>query len=472
MKDLFSNNRRHILILVCILIAGTFIRIRLSSDPCLHKWDERFHALVAKNLVSHPFIPTLYETALLPYDYKQWYANHIWLHKQPLPLWLIAASYKTFGVSDFNTRLPSLIFSISLIFIVYLLGKNLFSKNVGLLSAFFMSFNGLIIEMASGRIATDHYDTLFLCFISTSILFAYMNARNKKLLFSILSGTFIGFAILTKWLPALIVLPIHLCFLLNEKAKPKEIILNILASILSGVVVALPWQLYVISTFPVEAEWSYQYNWLHISKVLDGFEGRGPLYFLNQIRINYSEIIYIPLIYLVVLLIRTRFKDYKLISLAVWIFIPLLFFSISETKMQGYLIFIAPALFLVTALFYFDLKNRVVTGTYNKAAKIFYILLLVSIIILPLRYCLERTSFGFGEPKCENYISEYKRLKDKLPEKSAVFNVPNPIEFMFYNSCIAYSQTKPTELELQRIKDQGFKIFIYRSTESRIIELK
>lgn len=72
---------------VLLLIAGAFLlRISVSLDPFLHKWDERYHALVAKNLSGDLLTPKLYPEAPLAYDYKSWSDNYIWLHKQPLPL--------------------------------------------------------------------------------------------------------------------------------------------------------------------------------------------------------------------------------------------------------------------------------------------------------------------------------------------------------------------------------------------------
>src|SRR5687768_9021004 len=67
-----------------LLFCGFLLRIYASGDSFLHEWDERYHAVVAKNLIQHPLTPTLYKDPALPYDYRDWSANHIWVHKQPL----------------------------------------------------------------------------------------------------------------------------------------------------------------------------------------------------------------------------------------------------------------------------------------------------------------------------------------------------------------------------------------------------
>lgn len=456
----FILKHKYTISLCVILLIGFILRFNLSQDDFLHKWDERFHALVAKNVMDNPLKPTLYSEPLLSYDYKSWASNHIWLHKQPLPLWIIAISYKMFGVSEFVTRIPSLIFSFLSIIITFLLSQKLFDKKVAILSAFFIAINGLIIEMAVGRIATDHFDTFFLIFIEASIYFAYLNAYKKNVLFSILSGILLAAALLTKWLPGLIVLPIHICFLLHLKIHLRTSIKYISISLLTCILFSLPWQLYILKNYPNEARWEYLHNWLHISTELDGQSG-DAFYYLNKIRINYSEIIYIPVIYLVYKLIKVRFRDYKLVALFIWIFVPIIFFSFAKTKMQGYILFISPALFIITADLFFELKNKIIKELKNKVLIIVAWLLLASIIILPIRYCYERTGFGFKTITSPDYHVSYKSLQNKIPKKTMVLNVPEPIEFMFYNSCIAYSKSKISEMEMEHVKSRGYSILYY-----------
>lgn len=443
-----------------ILLIGFALRFNLSQDDFLHKWDERYHALVSKNLIAHPLKPTLYDEPLLSYDYKLWYANHIWLHKQPLPLWIIAIGYKMFGVSEFVTRVPSLIFSFLSIIITFLLAQKLFDKKTAILSAFFIAINGLIVEMAAGRIATDHYDTLFLVFIEATIYFAYLNAYKRNVLFSILSGILLAAALLTKWLPGLIVLPIHVCFLIHFKTNLKTSIKHISISLLTCILFSLPWQIFILSNYPNEARWEYLHNWLHVSTELDGQAGN-IFYYLDKIRINYSEIIYLPVIYLVYKLFKVRFKDYKLMALFIWIFIPIIFFSFAKTKMQGYILFISPALFIVTANFFFELKEKINTEFKSKPLVVFSWLLLLAILILPVRYCYERTGFGLNTITPLAYHTNYKIFHNTIPKKTVVLNVAEPIEFMFYNSCIAYSNSTITENEMEQIKTKGYSILYY-----------
>ena len=52
-------------VLWLILLGAFALHLWVSMDPYLHEWDERYHALVAKNLMPHPLKPTLYDNPVL-----------------------------------------------------------------------------------------------------------------------------------------------------------------------------------------------------------------------------------------------------------------------------------------------------------------------------------------------------------------------------------------------------------------------
>ena len=151
--------------LILIMLCGLILRLYTSSDLFLHTWDERYHALVAKNLMDNPLLPTLYNNPVLPYDFQNWTENHIWVHKQPFPLWTMAMSMSLFGVNEIALRLPSIILTTLGIGITFQIAKSLFNNRVGIIAAFLYSIHGLIIEVTAGRVTTDHTDVFFLFFI-------------------------------------------------------------------------------------------------------------------------------------------------------------------------------------------------------------------------------------------------------------------------------------------------------------------
>ncbi len=449
----YSRNNLTVAVLL-LMVCGLALRIYTSSDFFLHSWDERYHALVAKNLINHPLTPTLYDNPVLPYDYKNWVGNHIWVHKQPLPLWTMAASMWLFGVNEIALRLPSIILTTIGIWLSFIIGGYFINKKVGYLTAFFFSINGLIIELSGGRVATDHIDIFFLFFIELAIVFSILFAQKKKIVFNLLSGVCIGAAILSKWLPALIVVPIWLLIVMDTgKFKPKEIFFHLIILLISCTLIFLPWQLYIFSAFPLEANWEAGFNFKHITEVLE--ERTGPFYyFLDKIRINYGELIYLPLIWFLWKTLK-NLKNKKQIAVLIWVLIPLLFFSIAKTKMQAYLLFISPALFLMTSDFFFMLNE------YKKTHKLkwLYYLILILLIALPIRYMIERVKPFEQNNRNPNWAIELRKLNDKKIANGVLFNYDKPIEAMFYTNLISYPHI-PDSIQIIDLIADGYTVLI------------
>lgn len=438
-----------------IMVCGLFLRIYTSSSELyLHSWDERYHALVAKNLIQHPLVPSLYDNPVLPYDFRGWTSNHIWLHKQPLPLWAMAASMWLFGVNEIALRFPSIIISTLGIWITFMLGSYFFNRKTGYLAALFFSLNGLIIEITSGRVATDHIDVFFMFFIQLSILFSILFAKKRKIIFNVLAGISIGAAILCKWLPALIVVPVWLLVLIESRNfRLKEIILHLVVLLAVCTLVFLPWQLYIFSIFPAEAGWEASFNVKHITQVLEGNTG-SFFYFLDKIRVNYNDLIYLPLGWF----IWETFSDLnnaKRLALSIWVVIPILFFSFAKTKMQAYILFVSPALFIITAEFFFTLND------YQKQSKYKWLISIVLflLIALPVRYSFERIKpFSKGN-RCPVWVTDLRKLNERRISKGILLNYDNPIEAMFYTNLTAY-QYIPDRSKISELLKAGYTVII------------
>lgn len=442
------------LALFLLVLCGLVLYVFVSMDLFLHEWDERYHALVAKNLMRHPLIPTLYDNPLLAYDYKNWAGNHIWVHKQPFPLWLMASSLSVFGVNEFALRLPSILMSSMGIYLCYSVGKYFFDRKVGFLAAFLFSINGLIIELTGGRVATDHIDITFMFLILLAIFFTIRLIESKNVVFTFLIGISIGAAILSKWLTALIVLPIWILLVLDSgRFNFKAIILHIALITSMLCVVSLPWQMYIAQAFPLEATWESSYNFRHLTEVIE--ERSEPLfYFLDRIRINYGELIYLPLIWFLWQTVKD-FRDGKRWALAIWFVVPLLVFSVAKTKMQGYLLFTAPALFIMTAAFFYMLLE------YKKNHKARWLInvVLVLLIVLPVRYGIERIKPFKKMDRNPQWVQDLKELHKEDIKNGVLFNYNNYIEAMFYTNLVVYDHV-PGEEIIRDLMQKGYTIIL------------
>ena len=443
-----KNNYKIALIFLCL--AALILRIFISKDGFLHEWDERYHALVAKNLMNDFWNPMLYKNPLLPYDFKEWSANHIWLHKQPIPLWSMAISMKLFGISAFAIRIPSIILSTILVPTCYGISKMMYNKKVAYYAAFLAAIHGLIIEQTGGRVATDHIDVFFLCFISFAIYTSLKFHRTQSYRYLIFTSIFTACAILSKWLPALIVLPIW-CLSANiNKDNWKRELLNFAGLSFLIALFVIPWQLYIFHHWPQEAAWEASYNRKHIFEAL-GSERGGAFYQLNRMTIIFGEAIILPLLWLLWKSIK-RLKP-NLWILSVWIFIPLLFFSFVKTKMQGYLLFTAPAIFTLSGIFIVyaeKIKGKTKVTTFITVACLL-------LIVLPVNNSINRLK---PTKDHSQEAAAFKTEYAQYDEKTVIFNEPRNIEAMFYSKCAAVYPYTPSQAYLEKLKAEGYRLII------------
>lgn len=461
--NFFFKKEKYSTAILLLLIAGLILRVYVGTDFHLHEWDERYHALVAKNLMQHPFTPTLYDNPILSYDYRNWTANHIWVHKQPVPLWSMALSMSFFGVNEIALRVPSILLSTFAIFLTYKIGALIFGREVGFIAAFLHCIHGLSIELAGGRISTDHIDVFFSFFIELAVLFALLyKIRNGNRKYLILMGISIGIAILCKWLPALIVLPVWLLLVLDKDSQLsyRKIAVDLVIVVLIIFTVFIPWQLYIHTAFPLEAAFESEYNIRHL---FEGLEGHGkPFYYhINKIRIQYGELIYLPLLWWVWKSISKGLKKRETTWLAFscWLFIPLSFFSFAQTKMQAYTIIAAPAIFVITAVFWKHLRRRKST---SKWSQLFSTILTFLLLALPVRYSIERIKPFSIQDRTPTWVENIKKIKliIKGQEKNIIFGTDRPIEAMFYcDNTIAYSHV-PDSSTVDSLIKKKFKVYL------------
>ena len=123
--------------------------------------------------------------------------------------------------------------------------------------------------------------------------------------------------------------------------------------------------------------------------------------------------------------------------------------------MQGYLLFTAPALFIITAAFFFELVNY---RALHKPKWLFN-LVLALFIILPIRYGIERMKPFKNIERYPKWVVELKELNEKNIKNGILFNYENPIEAMFYTDLVVYS-TLPSKDKMEQLINEGYQIII------------
>jgi 4-amino-4-deoxy-L-arabinose transferase-like glycosyltransferase len=463
---------------ILLLLASFFTAFFVASlDPFLNVWDERFHALVAKNLTQHPLKPILIENPLFGYEKSNWAYNYIWLHKQPLFLWQISLSIKLFGLNALAVRLPSIILHTLTTLLVFQIGKNLVNFKTGFLAAFLFSLSHFSLELISDHFPTDHNDVAFLFYVTLSFWAWIKYVQTKKLKWIILIGFAAGAAVLVKWLLGLLIFPIWTITILSKINGNRFLIKDFIPLVISGlvsVVVFLPWQIYIFNEFPSEALYEYKMNSKRLFEVVEGHSGTW-IYHFDKLQTLYGQNIgyfIIPIIGIVLLTLQTKAREYKILIISSVVIIYGLF-TLSPTKMLAYPYVVSPFIFLGFISILFFIREKLLIYIHKK------LVTETIICLLFIWFCWDTFKFPrvielhtfssihknhdralhLAEQKVINHLLENYNQSDQL-----LFNVKitahGNISTMFYtnHNCFEFI---PTQEQINEVLAKKYKVLVF-----------
>ena len=158
-----------------IFISGCIFFLGRAFEPFI-SGDSLNHVTIAKYIVQSN-------------DWLNLYLNgSVYLKKPPFYFWLIALSFKVFGISAFAARIPIALFGIFDAILVYLLALELFkNRNTSLLASMFFIVNFHVIRLTS-IVRMESVITFFI------LLNLYLLLKRRYML----SGVALGLGILIK----------------------------------------------------------------------------------------------------------------------------------------------------------------------------------------------------------------------------------------------------------------------------------
>ncbi|TSC80080.1 MAG: hypothetical protein G01um101429_284 [Parcubacteria group bacterium Gr01-1014_29] len=198
-------------ILFIILLLASLLRIwSLGSGDTLS--DEVLYSFRAVGMLD--FDEAADQTTPL-----EWFDPYIpsWtkfsFHDHPPLVFLIQHVFmRIFGETPFTFRLPSALFGIASVYLLYLIGKHLYSEKVGLFAAAFLGVT--VNHVVISRLGLQESYVIF--FILLAIFFFIRAGEQQK--FYIGVGAALGLAALTKY-TTLILLPIFFTYLMFFRRK-------------------------------------------------------------------------------------------------------------------------------------------------------------------------------------------------------------------------------------------------------------
>ena len=469
------TSREKLSVVFLLFFAFLINSLMASLDPFLNIWDERFHALVAKNLMKHPLMPTLYDNPVVDMAYNTWDSYHVWLHKQPLFLWQIALSFRIFGISEFSLRIPNIVLGTVLVYAAYRSGKLVVNPRVGYLSGLLISSCYFILNLLSGRQAVDHADFSFMVYVSLSVwaLIEYVYSGKRYWIFLI--GIFAGCAVLCKWLIGLLVYFVWFLYNLLSGESRKIITKDMLVSGLVTLCIALPWQILIFTWYPVEAALTYNYNMRHFNETLDG-QGGEPLFHLLNFDLLYGALTSFFILLGIYLMIRNsnnRKMAWSLFGMILLIYI--LFYNVA-TQMPAYTIIVALPVFISLAAFLDMMGNFIL----RQDGDLFFkrlVFLTVIIIFIVFRFdfkALNDHHLSWKNPDSYSSMLVYNKKIFKeleLPSNAVIFNVHGHhyIEAMFYTGLPAYSFI-PTQQQYEDLKSKNYRVALFKPEKGDLPE--
>lgn len=284
----------------------------------------------------------------------------VWISKPPLVMWLMSLSYQVFGVNNFATRFWSPVFGILSLILVFYLGKELFNRHVGFMSALVLGTFTTFYSFA--RHAMTDMPLVF--FSLASIYFLVLSEKNQNSnRYAALSGLFFGLAFMTKQVQALLIPVIAFAYLASTQRSLKFVFTKRFTLFWGvAVLVFAPWLIYMTNRFGAEFwHWFLVYSVIDRTVVpLEGHTGSYRLYF-NYI-INNEQLLWISILpFAVGLCIYnaiTKHTKQDLLLLE-WITIVLATLTVIQTKIYWYIIPVLPAFAIAIANLIYQIFKKI-----------------------------------------------------------------------------------------------------------------
>jgi 4-amino-4-deoxy-L-arabinose transferase-like glycosyltransferase len=218
-------------LVMALIMLGLPIFLLGLGSPALYDPHESLYAEIAREMVVSGdwLTPRLNGTR--------------YLDKPPLFYWMIALSYKAFGVSEFSARLPIALAGLGGILVTYGIGRYYFDGNTGFLA-------GLVLTASVGyfvfsrQLLPDMVFAFFTTLSLTGLLHAVADDRQSQRWAALASGS-LALAVLTKGVlglfPLLVVAGCALCL---GRWHALRALINPRGAVLFAVL-AVPWHVWI-----------------------------------------------------------------------------------------------------------------------------------------------------------------------------------------------------------------------------------
>jgi 4-amino-4-deoxy-L-arabinose transferase-like glycosyltransferase len=313
-------------ILMITIVAGFIMLFQLGALPLIDP-DEPVYAQTAKEMISagDMISPRIY--------------GDFWYDKPPMYYWLVAASFKIFGQSEFAARFPSAVFAVGGALLLYFAGGTLLGRRAGLIAALVLTTS--IEYFYLGKAAVTDMTLTF--FLSASLM-AFLHERYY------LAYASAALAVVTKG-PVGILFPgaVIVIYLVVTRNFARLKKMKIFTGLAVFSCLALPWYAAM-----------YYYHGMEFVETFLGFhniirftqpEHPGRVFWYYYIPV--LAVGFFPWISFLAQAVMASFKESDnkkkqvLIFLVVWLAFIFAFFTVCQTKLVSYILPMYPPMALL-----------------------------------------------------------------------------------------------------------------------------
>ncbi|MGY4884462.1 MAG: ArnT family glycosyltransferase [Nanobdellota archaeon] len=424
--------------IIAIFIIAFIIRLIFIFSMPTKLWDETIYLNLGYDLSKNPLDYSFSNGwgDFMPSGGDENYSYPKAGFRAPILPYLLSLFY-FFRLNFLIPIIIPLIGALSVI-LIYILGKEVFNKRIGIISALFLTFIPLHV-FYSTRILTE---VLFTFFILLTFIYFWKGYEKEDKKSKILFGVFLGLSLLSRY-TALWIIPIFLIyFLIRDKSlkflKDKYLWYSILAFFL----ILLPWLIYgifeytnpigaFIHGFKAAAYWGGQQNW--------------SFFFTNWLKM-FSVIGIIFIFVLVYILYKKEFLKKEIYLFLTWF---ILFLGISicmPHKEDRFIIPLIPPLVILSSYFIDKIKK--------------YKEIIIAILIILLIFSLEINFYNTHRTYNNINVRCLEEVGEKLKEIQGEFIIvsENPPLFRYYTKQEnAYYPDKLNEETIRNFEDSKDK---------------
>lgn len=332
--------KKHALLIILILLFGFLFFYRLDWNT-LVSWDEAWYGTIARNMLkSGDWMRMVWK--------GQAYFDH-----PPMGFWLMAISYKIFGINEFSTRLPSALLGLFSILLIYKTGIELFGKKIIGFAA------GLVLGTSAWyivRVRSGNLDSLFVFFYILTVYLSFKSSKNFRL-FPLTMAAF-GGLILSKTLVGFSAAILIFYWNFTKIFQSRKNFTMFLLGLLTTALIVLPW--YYINN--KENIYFIQQHFINIgirkrTSIFDylRLDYKLPLFYLHM---GVRKWYYLWLVATAFLAITFKFLKKQFFFLFLWNTIILYpFLTTSQTQIWHLIPVYLPMALLIAVGFYYGIES-------------------------------------------------------------------------------------------------------------------